>query len=82
MVEGVHKLIESQSGRQTLVGGWSVCTYGIQLKDHIMKSEKKIICIQSAKKHDSGRKGPHTSMQTAKAVSPSAIFVEVQNCVP
>jgi hypothetical protein len=47
-----------------------------------MKSEKKIICIQSAKKHDSGRKGPHTSMQTAKAVSPSAIFVEVQNCVP
>jgi hypothetical protein len=82
-MEGVHKLIESQSGRQMLVWDSPGCTrYVFQLKDHIMKSEKKIICIRSIRKRDSGWvKGPHTSMQIANAFSPSAIFVAVQNCV-
>lgn len=44
--EGVHRLIESQSGRQILVWGLPGCIrYSVQLKDHIIKAEKNIIYI-------------------------------------
>jgi hypothetical protein len=44
--DGTHKLIESQSGRQMLVWRSPDSTlYVFQVKAHIMKSEKKIICV-------------------------------------
>lgn len=42
--KGVHRLIESQSGRQILVLGSRGCTwYSFQSKAHIMRTEKIII---------------------------------------
>ena len=79
MAKNIQKLMESQSGRHIPVcrspaGTW----YSFQLKDHIMKSEKKTIYTRSAEKLNDEVRRYLTSIQIANAFRPSAIFVAVQ----